>query len=203
VKPLEEQDADRRPVVPFNRWHAPIIASVVASYSRAVYVEIGVFRGDCLATVAPVAGQAHGVDATFEKLECDVSAARLWEMTSDEFFRAYDGPPADVVFVDGDHAYEQARRDIHNALGWLADGGCLFLHDTWPVFAGATDRMTCGEVYRVADELREDPALEVATIRRWPGLSLVTRRQPALMSQRSPRRARRLDTDRSVEPRSA
>lgn len=184
MRASEEQGAGDRLTVPWNRWHAPIIASVVASYSRPTYLEIGVFRGDCLAEVAPHAGQAHGVDVTFKRVVHDLSAARLWEMPSDEFFRAYDGAAPDVIFVDGDHAYEQARRDIHNALELLSQDGCLFLHDTWPVFAAATDRMTCGEVYRVADELREDERFDVATIRRWPGLSLVTHRRPALMSQR-------------------
>ena len=171
-------------VVPWNRWHGPVIASVVASYSRTTYVEIGVFRGDCLAAVLPVAEQAHGVDVSFERLVCDVEGARLWKMTSDEFFEAYDGPAPDVIFVDGDHAYEQARRDTLNALELLGDDGCLFLHDTWPVFAAATDRLTCCEVHRVVDDLKQDPDLEVATIRRWPGLSLVTRSGPALMSRR-------------------
>jgi hypothetical protein len=183
VKPAGGQDEKPSLVVPWNRWHGPIIASVVASYSRATYVEIGVFRGDCLAGVVPVAEQAHGVDVSFERLARDVDGARLWETTSDEFFAAYDGPAPDVIFVDGDHAYEQARRDISGALELLADDGCLFLHDTWPVFAAATDRMACGEVYRVVEELQRDPGLEVATIRRWPGLSLVTRRGPALMSR--------------------
>jgi len=178
-----EAAEQQRLTVPWNHWHEPIIASVVASYSRPTYVEIGVFRGDCLAAVTPNAEQAHGVDVTFGRLACDVTGARLWEMRSDDFFRAYDGPPADVIFVDGDHAYEQARADTLNALELLADDGCLFLHDTWPVLAAATERFTCGEVYRVVDELREDPQLDVSTIRRWPGLTLVTRRRPALMSR--------------------
>lgn len=178
----EEHGREAQLVVPWNTWHAAIIAAVVASYSRPTYVEIGVFRGDCLVEAAPHAAHAHGVDVTFERVVHDLSAARLWEMPSDDFFRAYDGAAPDVVFVDGDHGYEQARRDTHNALELLAEDGCLFLHDTWPVFAAATDRRVCGEVYRVADELRADKRFEVATIRRWPGLSLVTHRGTALMS---------------------
>lgn len=170
-------------VIPCNRWHGPIISAVVAGYGHATYVEIGVFQGDCLSAVIPVAREAHGVDVSFERLSCDVEGARLWETTSDHFFEIYDGPAPEVIFVDGDHTYEQARKDTLNALDLLADNGCLFLHDTWPVFAAATDRFVCGEVYRVVDELRRSRELEVATIRSWPGLTLVTRRGPALMSQ--------------------
>lgn len=170
--------------IPFPRWHRPIIAAVAASYAKPTYIEIGVWKGDCLAEVARVCGHAHGVDVSFDRLEADVAAARLWQMTSDAFFASYDGPRPDIVFVDGDHAYEQARRDAHNALDILADEGVLFMHDSWPVFRAATERLICGGVHRVMEELHADERLEVATIRRWPGLSMVTRRGPALMDGR-------------------
>lgn len=181
---MEAQEAlDAAPVpFPAMRWHVPIIASVVASYPRPTYIEIGVFQGDCLTQVAPQCGEAHGVDVSFGALKHDIGSATRWQMTSDEFFEHYEGPAPQVVFVDGDHEYEQARRDARNALAILAPEGVLFLHDTWPVFKAATERLLCGGVHRVLDELHADPALEVATIRRWPGLSLVSRRGPAFMS---------------------
>ena len=167
---------------PWNRWHGPIIAAVAASYAKPTYVEIGVWKGDCLAEVAPVCGEVHAVDVSFDRLPSEIAGVRLWQMTSDAFFERYDGPRPDIVFVDGDHGYEQALRDAHNALEILADRGVLFMHDSWPVFRAATDRMICGGVHRVVEELQADERLEVATIRRWPGLSLVTRRGPAFMS---------------------
>ncbi len=181
---MEAQEALDAAAVPFpaTHWHEPVIAAVAASYAKPTYIEVGVFQGDCLAKVAPLCGQAHGVDVSFDRLRHDVGAARLWQLPSDEFFDRYDGPAPDVVFVDGDHEYEQARRDAQNALAILAPEGVLFLHDTWPVFRAATERLLCGGVHRVVEELQGDPTLEVATIRRWPGLSLVTRRGPAFMS---------------------
>jgi hypothetical protein len=177
-----QQALDAAPVpFPANRWHGPIIASVVASYPSPTYIEIGVFEGECLAQVAPHCREAHGVDVSFERLKHDVGAAQLWQLPSDEFFESYEGPAPDVVFVDGDHDYDQARRDAHNALGVLAPEGVLFLHDTWPVLRAATERLLCGGVHRVLEELQADETLEIATIRRWPGLSIVTRRGPALM----------------------
>ena len=176
-----QQSAAPRIPFPWTRWHAPIVAAVAASYAKPTYIEIGVYRGDCLAQVAPLCGEAHGVDVSFDRLEVDIPDARLWKMTSDAFFERYDGPRPDIVFVDGDHAYEQARRDARNALEILADEGVLFMHDSWPVFRAATERTICGGVHRVIDELYADDRLEVATIRRWPGLSLISRRGPALM----------------------
>ncbi len=179
-----EPSATPRIPFPWNRWHGPIIAAVAASYAKPTYIEIGVWKGDCLAEVVPFCGQAHGVDVSFDRLASDIGGARLWQMTSDAFFESYDGPRPDIVLVDGDHAYEQARRDAHNALEILADEGVLFMHDTWPVFRAATERLICGGVHRVIEELHADERLEVATIRRWPGLSMVTRRGPALMDGR-------------------
>lgn len=181
MEPQAEHSAAPGIPFPWNRWHAPIIAAVAASYAKPTYIEIGVYMGDCLHEVAPVCGEAHGVDVSFERLRFDVGDARLWEMTSDEFFQSYDGPRPDIVFVDGDHEYEQARRDTHNALAILADAGVLFMHDSWPVFRAATERMVCGGVHRVVEELHADERWEVATIRRWPGLSMVTRAGPLLM----------------------
>ena len=189
MQPQEALDAAAVPF-PATRWHAPIIASVVGSYPQPTYVEVGVFQGECLTQVAPLCGQAHGVDVSFERLKHDTAPARLWPMASDEFFERYDGPAPDVIFVDGDHAYEQARRDARNALAIVAPEGVLFLHDTWPVFRAATERLLCGGVHRVVEELQADAALEVATIRRWPGLSLVTRRAPAFLSGAAAPRAR-------------
>lgn len=53
-------------------------------------------------------------------------------MTSDAFFDAYDGPPFDVVFIDGLHLYPQVRRDMVNALRHLAPGGWIGMHDMLP-----------------------------------------------------------------------
>ena len=181
MEPTSEEAESPRIPFPWNRWHGPIIAAVAASYAKPTYIEIGVYRGDCLTEVAPVCGEAHGVDVSFERLEFEVGAARLWKMSSDAFFERYDGPAPDIVFVDGDHAYDQARRDVYNALEILADEGVLFMHDTWPVFRAATERMVCGGVHRIVEELHADESLEVATIRRWPGLTMVTRHGSAFM----------------------
>lgn len=52
-------------------------------------------------------------------------------MTSDEFFLSRNnGKKWDLILVDGDHEYEQAKRDIQNSLEVLAPGGMIFVHDT-------------------------------------------------------------------------
>lgn len=64
------------------------------------------------------------------------------------------GGPFSLVYVDGDHSYEQARRDVENALEYLLPGGFLLLDDS-------ADFWNYGSV-RLAKEMK-----------RWAGLELV------------------------------
>jgi len=67
------------------------------------------------------------------------------QLSSDDFFAAWGerrrvpgllggevnlGGPISMVFIDGDHTYEQARRDLDNAERWLAPGGYALLDDS-------------------------------------------------------------------------
>jgi hypothetical protein len=86
------------------------------------------------------------------------------ELTSDAFFAAWDrgetvtdlwgqalklGGGLSMVFVDGNHSYPFARRDVDNAARNLVVGGWLFLDDSGDGSGW--------EVTRVVDELRRDP----------------------------------------------
>lgn len=149
-------------------WHVPVIHAAVEALG-GVYVEIGVRCGDCFNKVAPAAAEAHAVDPVRDET---VKGGRFWHMNSDEFFAAYDGPDLTVVFIDGDHTYEQASRDYANAMDRLARDGIVFLHDTWPVSPLAA--ADCGTVWQLAREL-ERSRTPAVTYRRYPGLTVVQR----------------------------
>ena len=62
----------------------------------------------------------------------------------------------DVIFIDGDHRYDQCQRDLKNALKHLRRGGVIILHDCLPTCAAEalpekpnTGKAWCGEVWRV------------------------------------------------------
>jgi hypothetical protein len=148
-----------------SNWHPPFLAELASLYSDCVYIEIGVQTGNCIQQVAPLCKEVHGVDIH----DCrDVTPGSFWHMTSDAFFDEYDGTP-DLVFVDGEHTYEQAKRDFENALAILAPGGTIVLHDTCPENERDMDPTVCGDVFRLREEL---PA-EAFTFTRWPGLTLL------------------------------
>jgi hypothetical protein len=54
-----------------------------------------------------------------------------FQMTSDEFF-AQNKEKFDIIFIDGDHSYEQSLIDLNNALKIINPDGFIVLHDTCP-----------------------------------------------------------------------
>jgi hypothetical protein len=96
-----------------------------------------------------------------EKVGVDPVRGGTHRMTSDAFFAQYDGPPFDVVFIDGLHLYPQVRRDLLGALACLRPGGWIGIHDMLPrdwleehVPQIRTDRWT-GDGWKVAFELAQ------------------------------------------------
>lgn len=89
--------------------------------------------------------------------------------TSDEFFSA-NQQFFDLIFIDGLHTYEQARRDVINSLKFLKPGGYIALHDmlpdSWiehhvPRLSGAWT----GDVWKVAFELSRSRDIDFKIVR--------------------------------------
>jgi len=72
---------------------------------------------------------------------------------SDDFFKEVDFTPIALGFVDGDHTYEQAKKDFENIFDLLVEGGYIFLHDTYPLNDEYLTPTTCGDVYKFRQEL--------------------------------------------------
>jgi hypothetical protein len=85
---------------------------------------------------------------------------------SDEFFKRLKIGPIAFAFIDGDHRYEQAAKDFWNTWPLLADEGVIALHDTYPPDANWTTENTCGDVYKLRQELEKHPDMEVLTLGR-------------------------------------
>lgn len=85
---------------------------------------------------------------------------------SDEFFKRLDMRPIAYAFIDGDHRYEQAKRDFWNTWELLVEDGIIALHDTYPPDETWTDENRCGDVYRLRQELEQHPDMDVLTLGR-------------------------------------
>jgi hypothetical protein len=150
----------------------------------ANYVEIGVHKGKSLEE-ANRTTPCIGIDPA-PSIEHDVpSAARVYELTSDEFFARHDlrellGGPVELAFIDGLHLFEQVLRDFVNLERTSAQNGVIVLHDCIPLeeVTSARERTTdfySGDVWKATLILcRRRPDLEMVVVRTAPtGLCLV------------------------------
>jgi hypothetical protein len=121
-----------RPRLSTGSWSARRINVLVRRLPRAMrYLEIGVYDGGTLENI--VADSRWGVDPVprfdTSRLPDNVE---FFEETSDEFFLHLNRSVTfDVVFIDGLHTFDQAYRDLINALSHIEDG-VILLDDTVP-----------------------------------------------------------------------
>jgi hypothetical protein len=108
-----------------------IINAVIKATESARYLEIGVRNPmDNFALIE--CDDKTGVDPT------SASFPELVKATSDEFFSVTGKSERyGVIFVDGDHRYEQVKKDVANALKHIEKGGAVIMHDCNPASADA------------------------------------------------------------------
>jgi len=75
---------------------------------------------------------------------------------SDDFFNEVKIPKLALAFIDGDHNYEQAKKDFDNTIRYVIPGGFVFLHDTYPPDMSWTVPEKCGTVYKLLEELQDN-----------------------------------------------
>lgn len=93
------------------------------------YLEIGVYDGINFMNVD--CSEKIGIDPSFAKLH---TSARPYcvRMTSNEFFNSIPTDQLfDIIFIDGDHTYEQVVKDIANSKKHLSVNGVIIMHDVY------------------------------------------------------------------------
>jgi hypothetical protein len=77
--------------------------------------------------------------------------------TSDDFFKQSAAilPTLALSFIDGDHTYEQVRKDWINTYRQTQRGGFVFIHDTKPPDDSWKVPEKCGGVYKLREELED------------------------------------------------
>jgi hypothetical protein len=128
-----------------------VINALIQARGYRRYLEIG-----CQYDISFNAVQAP------EKVGVDPVSGGTHRMTSDAFF-ALRHEPFDVVLIDGDHHHDQVFRDVGNALGLLAPGGAVVMHDCLPTNSRFEELDLCGTVWRAFAMMRERHELEAFT----------------------------------------
>jgi hypothetical protein len=144
-------------VTNFNR--IAVVNLLMARNPDGNYLEIGCAGNELFDSV--IAKHKTGVDP---------ERGGNVRLTSDEFFRSDDGMRYDVIFIDGLHHYEQARRDVINALSRLGKGGWIALHDMYPrdwleEHIPRISNIWTGDVWKVAFELAQSPDVDFRIIK--------------------------------------
>jgi hypothetical protein len=116
-----------------------VIARLSALRNVKRYLEVGVQRGITFSGVK--AEIAFGVDPEFivnANVAANKKQTRLFQMTSDEFFRDVDvvaefGGHPDMCFLDGMHLFEYLLRDFYNTERISSRNTLICLHDCLPL----------------------------------------------------------------------
>lgn len=160
------------------------------SLRPGTYLEIGAAGGVSLALAGPDT-RAIGVDPTPAVRAPLRSHAKVYELTSDEFFRRQDlldelGSSAlDMAFIDGLHEFGQTLKDFVDVERYSHAGTIVLLHDCLPVARLVASRVRktgfwCGDVWKMVPcLLKHRPDLEVRVVPASPsGLAIVTHLDP-------------------------
>jgi hypothetical protein len=92
-----------------------------------------------------------GVDpAPMERVDGDYDD--FHQVKSDEFF-ANNKKKFDIIFIDGDHSYEQSRADFSKAIYSLNKGGMIVMHDCLPHNEEYAGPLWCGEVFKTLADI--------------------------------------------------
>lgn len=152
-----------------------VIRRLHAFLQPRTYVEIGVRQGESFA-LAKTAGHSVAIDPAPDLQIPLPSGAKLFKMTSDDFFARHDlraelnGNLADLAFIDGMHVFEFALRDFINLEKHCGPASTILIHDGYPqdAVSAARERTTqiwSGDVWKLLLCLKKyRPDLRLSTI---------------------------------------
>ena len=116
-----------------NRRVAGLINSILSELpSRMSYLEIGIFKGETFQNI--VANERWGVDIdpAFDTRVLPRNS-RVFTQTSDSFFAELPAEKKfDMVYIDAEHTFRQAYRELVAAFNHLEPDGVILLDDTVP-----------------------------------------------------------------------
>lgn len=104
---------------------------------------------------------------------------------SDDLFKKFDIPELAISFIDGDHNYEQVKKDFENVAQHTVDNGFIVLHDTYPPSEDYVHENACGTVYKLRQDIEKDARYDCLTLVRGTAMSVgmtIVRKKPAVLT---------------------
>lgn len=111
----------------------------------------------------------------------DRAKSNIYIGSSDSFFETIQLPPVAFAFVDGNHNYEQVKKDFFNINNVLQDKGLILLHDTYPPHEDYLAEGQCSDSYKFRQELEKDDRFDVftfaLTVAKGVGLTMIRKKE--------------------------
>ncbi len=160
--------------------HSEFISILASIYKPNIYVELGLYEGETIHKILPLAKKIYGVDLKknpqLDNLQLNNSNLYIHYTDTHTFFENFN-EGIDMIFIDADHCFNSASKDFENALKRLNPGGIIILHDTDPVEDWLIDPKYCGDSYRIVSLLEKRDDVNIVTIPlESSGLSIVTKK---------------------------
>lgn len=140
--------------------HIDLIEAIFIACHYNSYLELGIWNGENLAKMSKHAMYAVGVDIADVR---DDTTTNLCQTTTDHFFE-HNVDMFDLIFIDADHRYEQAKKDLNNSLKILTPPGAIILHDTDPARKELLDDGYCSDAYKILRDLRNNNRVDFITL---------------------------------------
>lgn len=102
------------------------INRLIENMGYTKYLEIGVSTGDCYREIK--CDRKQWIDP---QPKCNEPGG-IYMPSDDAFLAMDDNETFDLIFIDGDHRWEQVARDIDNAIERLSYQGTIVMHDCNP-----------------------------------------------------------------------
>ncbi len=160
------------------------LVDIILYYRPYPVVEIG-----CGNSTYVLAEATEKADVTFYSCDIKPEKAKIFHKRhahmqgpSSEFMKVFDDDKIAIALIDGDHAYEQAKAEFDYFFDKLVPGGVIFLHDTYPAAEILLEQSSCGDVYRLRQELEhrttEMDCFTWPYTAEWCGLTMVMKKDP-------------------------
>ena len=140
------------------------------------YLEIGTGYGDTFNLVCKYAEFLTGIDRVKRSKVNSRFNVMLYKGDSDSFFKT-NKSRYDMIFIDGDHRFDQVKKDIVNALSVLNYDGVIFVHDTFPKGEIYKIDDKCSDSWKVPAWIRSNPFVDVMDVKKHPGLTIIKHKE--------------------------
>lgn len=118
-----------------------IINQLINKNNYQTYLEVGTQHGTCFEQIKLPRKNKVCLDIAKDYHDLD------FVMSSDDFFK-HNTVKFDIIFIDGDHSYEQSYKDIQNALKIMNIEGSIVCHDCFPHTEELSQPNWMGTVYK-------------------------------------------------------